>query len=78
MAKPLDALKKFNGKGLIIIPDQDTTVPAWVYREIMDNVKSEIRIIKGADHSFGVDTGRPELTRINLDITTNFFQKHLI
>jgi pimeloyl-ACP methyl ester carboxylesterase len=75
--KPLDALKKYKGEALVIVPDRDEVVPAWVYKDLMDNTSLKHLTVAGADHSFGVDAKLPRLTEINLDVTTAFFYKHL-
>ena len=77
-AKPLDALKKLKGETLMIVPDKDIVVPAWVYNDIVENTAIKHVTVTGADHSFGVDTNLPRLTEINLDITTAYFYKYLI
>ncbi len=76
-AKPLDALKKYTGRMLIIIPDQDEVVAPWVYEEITRNTSAEIMRITGADHSFGVDTNMPGLTKASLCATISYFYRKL-
>jgi dienelactone hydrolase len=76
-AKPLDALKRYRGDALMIAPDEDSVIPAWVYKDAIDNTMIKHVTIAGADHSFGLETNLPGLTEINLDITTSYFCKHL-
>lgn len=76
-AKPVDALKKYAGKALMIVPGEDVVVPQWVYQNIIENTAIDHVTIPGADHSFGVDTNLPRLTEISLAITKSYFFKHL-
>lgn len=76
-AKPLDALKRYKGEALMIVPDEDEVIPAWVYRDIIDNTKIKHVTVTGADHSFGFETNLPRLTETNLDVTVSYLYRHL-
>ena len=73
----ITAFIEAGGNGLMIYGDKDNVINPTTYQWLVDNSGIEYVCIPGMDHDLGLESNRPDYTRIVLDMTTSYLYRHL-
>lgn len=65
------------GHGLLVYGDEDSVINPTTYTWLIENSGMEYVCVPGMDHDLGLESNRPDYTRIVLDTTVSYLYRHL-
>ena len=73
----ITAFIQAGGNGLLVYGDKDSVINPTTYQWMIENTGMEYVCVPGMDHDLGLESDRPDYTRIVLDTTVSYLYHHL-